>query len=670
MKSVKKFLRKAGLGALPILFFFIVLTVKAEKQPTYNIKLKEQILWQQLTPLGVLIVNTPLALYGINTDNGNVMWTLTELRGIPEESYQVLPNTFFAEVRLRNELIILDPYEGKLLFDSKKEGWNTIISTNLLYDAGGIVIYGIKNELKAYLSYVDIATGKSLWTNDNMFGKKSALGGLMALAANSTAGSGGDPQSLEIIETDKGTFVLALAAGLYKFDLKTGEKLWTADLPKPKGMVSASEEFKLIKAPSGDLFYYAKSNYVMGYRIDNGKAAWNEVVKINGIVDQIINHPKGLVVLPKADPLNTMTAPTVNLVNYETGEAYWGSKGKGIKIQGSVDSYFFVDSGLILSMKKGNDAFINILDINTGALKFPKSLKINGHLAYTELTPAGLLYITEPDPTSHGEINFFNLDTGKEVLAKSIKSGKSSDINDARLLTQHDGHLLYVFSNNDRVLYEIDKDKGMMKILHAGLQFQGKEKPSKIELRSEGILLSSEQNIALIGFEGKLAFHQYHAAPTDSGILRALYGMNSVVAALYSAQAHMASAAFAQAGSQTNDAATKQLAGDVSGAYGGMAQELGAYSKKSMQAARARYKASAESDDFVFMMITLDKQKAGVGKVLEGKKYGLAQIDKRTGEIQDVIYMNNEKEPSYQVDMITNSIYYRIDNNQIICYQF
>ncbi len=47
-----------------------------------------------------------------------------------------------------------------------------------------------------------------------------------------------------------------------------------------------------------------------------------------------------------------------------------------------------------------------------------------------------------------------------------------------------------------------------------------------------------------------------------------------------------------------------------------------------MQAARAQYKASAESNDFIFMKITLNKQKAGVDKVLEGTKYGLAQINK------------------------------------------
>ena len=101
-----------------------------------------------------------------------------------------------------------------------------------------------------------------------------------------------------------------------------------------------------------------------------------------------------------------------------------------------------------------------------------------------------------------------------------------------------------------------------------------------------------------------------------------------------------------------------------------MAGDYRAYSGSAMSAAKKRFKASGQSQANLFMMIELDKEKTGAAKMFEGATFGLAQIHKDSGEIIDVIDMAKEKEPSYAIDPLTETIFYRLDNKSIISYKF
>ena len=78
-----------------------------------------------------------------------------------------------------------------------------------------------------------------------------------------------------------------------------------------------------------------------------------------------------------------------------------------------------------------------------------------------------------------------------------------------------------------------------------------------------------------------------------------------------------------------------------------------------MAVATARFKASAKTPEFMFILTETDK-----------KQYGLVQVDKRSGDAISTIDLNKDKEPSYDLDEIFSRVFYRSGPNQIECYQF
>ncbi|MFA0964536.1 hypothetical protein AB9P05_22200 [Roseivirga sp. BDSF3-8] len=70
---------------------------------------------------------------------------------------------------------------------------------------------------------------------------------------------------------------------------------------------------------------------------------------------------------------------------------------------------------------------------------------------------------------------------------------------------------------------------------------------------------------------------------------------------------------------------------------------------EAFQMANKRYKASANSADFLFMLTVADK-----------KQHYLAIVSKDTGETLQTIDLGRDKKPSYEVDVVTNQGYWPI----------
>jgi hypothetical protein len=229
---------------------------------------------------------------------------------------------------------------------------------------------------------------------------------------------------------------------------------------------------------------------------------------------------------------------------------------------------------------------------------------------------------------------------------------------------------VYVYTDNDNALYEINLKDGMLRLLRDDLKLEGKESVKNIEVRDNGILLSSDQNLLMLDFNGSHIFHKYYPAPTEPGIVKALYAMESVTAALYSAQSHMIAASFDQIAENVDPNSGREQIRQISDAYDQHGRELNAYSRDAMSRAKARFNATRDGSDHVYMMIALDKQKTGVARAIEGRKFALVRVSKVNGEIEQTIDMRDEKEPSYQVDNISSSIFYRQQPKEIITYRF
>jgi hypothetical protein len=190
------------------------------------------------------------------------------------------------------------------------------------------------------------------------------------------------------------------------------------------------------------------------------------------------------------------------------------------------------------------------------------------------------------------------------------------------------------------------------------VEFEGKEMPSAIDVVADGVVLSSEQNIMKIGFDGAIKFTKYYPAPRQPALMRALLAAQAVRAAYIGAAASAYSAEFAQAAQKSTDPGAKALGQGLSQAYGQLGDAGFAYSSRAMKEFNARFKASQGTPGFVIMMTAQEK-----------KGYQLIQASKTNGEISNAVDIKNDKEPEYEVDQIYNYVYYRPGVSEIVCYK-
>src|SRR5439155_1465804 len=78
----------------------------------------------------------------------------------------------------------------------------------------------------------------------------------------------------------------------------------------------------------------------------------------------------------------------------------------------------------VLAVDAESRTFVNVLDVATASVRLKKDVKIKGQLAYAELTPAGLLYISRPDAATNAEVNVIDLASGEPKFKDAIESGK------------------------------------------------------------------------------------------------------------------------------------------------------------------------------------------------------------------------------------------------------
>ena len=322
---------------------------------------------------------------------------------------------------------------------------------------------------------------------------------------------------------------------------------------------------------------------------------------------------------------------------------------------GGIVNHDFSDEGIILTTgydsawnDKGAVYMLNILDPVTGTLRFSKPVKLEGRILATEVLPKGILFITT------SEINILDPRTGRLVSKKSVASKHS-------LITATKGDHVFAFSRDAGELYRVDKRKATItKISKEHVKLRGKETPALLEVRGDGFVVASQQNLVSYAPDGSKKFHVYYPAPQRSGFMRALLHAQAIRAGMASFASGATGGAFAHAASkQDNGSVNQTISAGAARGYGEMSEDYASLSRKYHRAATQRFKASAMARDFMFMMVKLRR-----GDI------GLAKVSKKTGSIVGMINLERDRTPSYQVDTISNRIYYRLSSSEVVGYRF
>jgi hypothetical protein len=333
-------------------------------------------------------------------------------------------------------------------------------------------------------------------------------------------------------------------------------------------------------------------------------------------------------------------------------------------MHGNVTDAMIAGDTVVLAVDAESRTFVNVLDVATATLRLKKDVKIKGQLAYAELAPAGLLYVSRPDASINAEVNIIDLAMGEQKFKDAIESGKplsQTDYKAERYYLHHavEGKTLYVFANRDHKLYAIDREAGTFHALGGEIKLQGGEDPTGMEIRPAGIVLISSQNLVVVSRDGQVKQQVYYPAPQLPGLVRALNAVNAVRAGLYGAAASAYGDAFAQASQNATDPNTKYVTAKLATAYTQAGTQLTGYSRQSAALATKRFKASLNASDSVFM---LTRAQDGNGNVL-------LEVDKDSGQPRARVDLGRDREPVYAVDDVAGMLFLRTAPGTLVGYR-
>jgi hypothetical protein len=641
------------------LFTLLILLVGTISSSAQEVKwtkeLPGDILWQEVTVLGNLIVSTDAQLVGIDPNTGNIIWSKPEHAKIELSAYNELANSPFFTVTKNNSIHLIDQLTGKEVFNSEKAGIFTIDDYFLLYNSDAILVAGKDAGKEPLMVSVKMSDGSVSWTMNEKFGRIVAaneLGNNELLIVtlfnnyklNATTGNiiWKEVNSAEAAQTEK--------LGAFGDLLKSAAETMTAGMEielryyQPEGsdvfyLGSQQESKSSMSSSSGEpMINY--TNVYNAFNINDGSMAWPEALEVKGKLSQVTFLDNGILVLP-----DDGNKTKINLFDYKTHTGSWGKKGKGIAIKGGIYDYLYAENGILLVSHTASNDFLNYLDPKTGTITFVKPVKVAGTVIGIVPLDAGILYITTES------MNVLNHTAGVLKWNKSVSTNPE-------LTAEFDGRI-YAFDSKSRTVQVVDMSKESLKQFSSiQLKFDGNEVPRKLEVMEDGIFLYSDQNVAKLNWDGTLAFQAYYPAPREPGWKRALLYAEAVRGAYVGAQAYYVSGAMASVENDVRqeDAVAGEMVNQIGNAYGDLGDQASAYAASAFKQANARKKATSSSRTF---MLIMSKQDSGIQ---------LLKVSKATGKIEGRIELGKDSEPIYAVDDVTGQVYYRSGSKTLTSY--
>lgn len=584
---------------------------------TYNIdgKINEMI----LTEVGTLIVASNDGLVGIKPESKEVVFNFKDYGRIKPEEVYVKPQTPYLVVdqsgfaAISTKKTVIDYLSGQILFSSEKNGWKQVNICEIMMPQNKLVVQGQRKAKEKYANAIAIY---DLNTGDQETYLQLKYSELFQ----------GKPLLL-----DDG-IVMSSSKGTFKVDLKNGQELWRNDLKNVTAMITNDDQSEIYTVQATANGQNSKISKIGAA----GNVQWSKPHKVKGSVSQLSLTPKGLAVVSDVDNsgkkgLMKLAAgrseSKIAFLDANSGVDLWD---KAPKTKGYVQHFYVMDDGILFGVYEGG---INKISFD-GKTLFKKPLKTGENIITMAETEQGLIYITSSD------CNIVNLETGTQAWKKPLKYKRA----DAVAVTLDQDNNRYLLSTDEK-LYAINTQTGEASMLTEN-KFEGKEEPSDIEVRSGGILRTSDQNMTLLDWEGKEIWHEYKRAPGKSAFGAILAGAMAV------ASAAAASASYLEANSRRDVLGNLTQTGE---AYADLGDGLLMATGASVAEMLKKFKATAATKNAQFVLTKLEE---GVG---------LVKLNKDTGAVEKEIVLKDKK-PEYIVDDHYGVLYYKANNNTIYMY--
>ncbi len=602
-----------------MLALFIGATSFAQKgdQPDNNYSLGASINEMTLTEGGTLVVATNDGLVGIKPGTNDLLFNFTdygkvkpeELFYVPQAPYVIVGQVGFANLSAKKAVI--DYISGKVLFSTEKNGWKTVMTCDVKMPQNKLIVSGQRTSKEKYAMQVavyDLNTGAEAY-RFNIDGKEPIVTGVPLLLED--------------------YLILPTAQGLIAKKAQTGETLWENKIKNINWMV--------VDATGKEIYAFEGANQGKNTRIHkvgvDGAELWKEDRKVKGVISNFQILPRGLAVVSDTNDggsnsvFSAKNESNISFLSASSGEDLWE---KAPKTKGYVQHFYIMDDGILFGIYQGG---INKVSFE-GQTLFKKPLKTGENILTMAETPQGLIYITGEDA------NIVNLKTGDQIWSKPLKYKRASAVS-----STYDKNKKRYLISADENLYAVDENSGEVTTL-AQTKFDEKENPSHVEVRGDKILLTSDQNMAMINLDGKEQWHEYYRSPGKSAFGAILAGVAAV------ATAATAAAAYNSANQNRNSLGNYTDRGEREADLGaGMIAASGASIAEMLK----RFKATAATQNAQFILTKLDD---GVG---------LVKLNKDSGAKEKEIVLKDKK-PQYQVDEIGGVLYYKANDKTIHAY--
>lgn len=611
-------MRKFKQSILLITLVFLANISQAQKAETPDFKydIGGKIEKMTVTSSGVLLITHGKGLAGVKPGQEGLIFNFNDYGKVKEGELFIVPNTPYVMVGqagfggISAKQSVIDVVSGKRLFDTKANGWKAAGRPTLLLPENKLIVSGQRTAKEKYAQAVgiyDLATG-----NEE---KLITLKGSNSLTGTPSIINGG--------------IILPTLKGLYKIDLATGAESWMLEL-KAIDFVQPADD--------GSIYAFVNKgkNHEVNKITASGTLAWADGKKLKGKVSNFEVTPKGLAVVSDvassgkkglAKLAAAKAQSNISFLSASNGADLWE---KAPKTNGYVNHFYIMDDGILFGLAEGG---INKISYE-GTPLFKKPLKTGANIHTMALTKQGMIYITDTDA------DIINLDNGESIWKKPIKYKRAKAVTSV----YDQSHSRYLISTGTEMV-AIDENSGDISTL-SSYKFDEKENPTSLEIRDNGLLLSSDQNMMMLNFDGSEKFHEYYRSPGKSAF--------AVVAlsALTLASAAAMTGASAQAGANRN--------------YMGQYNQYGAQKKREADAYAAiasasfnemarRFNATAATENDQFILTKLDD---GVS---------LVKVSKDTGKIGKQILLKDKK-PTYEVDDFGGVLYYLANGTSIFAY--
>lgn len=602
-----------------LLAITVVSLVQAQKAetPDHNYDIGGNIEKMILTDSGVLLITHGKGLAGIMPGQEGLVFNFDDYGKVKEEEINLIPNTPYVMVGqagfagISAKQSVIDLVSGKRLFDTKANGWKAAGQPTLLLPENKLIVSGQRTAKEKYAQAIgiyDMGTGKEE--------KLLTLKGSEIMT--------GSPKIIH------GGLIVSSQKRLYRIDLATGNETWTADL-KNVAFVEPAEDGKSLYA-----FVNKGKNHEVHKVSSTGSELWSDGKKLKGFVTNFEITPKGLAIVSDvadsgkgglAKLAAAKAQSNISFLSASTGEDLWEN---APKTKGYVQHFYIMDDGILFGIGEGG---INKISFEGNPL-FKKPLKTGENIHTMALTKQGMIYITDSDA------DIINLETGESIWSKPIKYKRAKAVTSV----YDQAHSRYLISTGEDMI-AIDENSGDVSAL-ASYSFDEKEDPTSLEIRDKGLLLSSDQNMMMLGFDGSETFHEYFRSPGKSAFAIA------ALAAMAVASTAMMADASARAGANRNAIGQYNQYGAQKQREADMFQAIATASFNEMA---KRFRATAATKDAQFILTKLDD---GVG---------LVKVNKDSGVVEKEIILKDKK-PTYEVDEIGGYLYYLANGSTIYSY--